>query len=456
MGSSASVALEKELEKPVDASDITSLEQGRNEVQRLRMLLAEAKNEEAKACGGHGQNFAASLSDLEITMDGCSFSKAYAGSYRPHQSRRTSISGGQWGISDILPLRSRGGLLAYDFVAALEAEGNHIDTDAALFIPVEELLLFGSFPSYDIAVARRLHTPGSVVISTSDRVLMVSHRWSTASHPDPEGVTFSIVSDFLKRRGRRMKWVWIDYSCVDTTVTHKDQDSFASILAVALLRSTDLLMVPRVTKKEGHWVSDLTDFTSRSWCQAEALICLVTGTDATLALHCSHSQGEEKASPDAIALTATGCTFFARTDWGADGGKTFFLAGERAAKGMSEPGPVSCWNVIRKEPKENVGVLASLVQTLQEEPLLASRLLCCRMSAEDIKSHPILCPTFGAMGTCSRESDQPLFLGLIFSVLLFLENLSGSTTAISYAEGKKTLQQSTEYLIKLSKEVDEK
>jgi len=447
--------------KPQDASDIDSFEEGKKEVQRLRQLLREHDAKQLTA-----DSSAASLSQLEVRLPSPRHRTRTPGG----MLRRGSKKANNLGLVDILMRRARGGHLAQDYIATVQANQDMVSClENVLLLPVDAVLEAGKLLSF--AEAAKHHVQAGTVVGTSERILFVSHRWYSLDHPDPLNLAYAMLVSFLKKRGRRLKWVWLDYSCLDnkravqqtgslgmidgTAVSpakspvgsNRNTEAFPSgkpnlerrrtmsyninlglhNLPVALLMATDVLMIPRIAHHEAWWVSDLEEFTGRGWAQVEALLCILTGTDATVALHASQA-GPGGENPSLETVANPNSTFFARADWGADGGKTFLLAGERAAKGMADCSEETKtrWSKIVKEPKDTLALFSEALAQVQNDPLLQLRVFSGRVHEGDLMSRPAVLTACRDVGLFGRESDRLAALRCSLAALLVLASATTS------------------------------
>jgi hypothetical protein len=103
--------------------------------------------------------------------------------------------------------------------------------------------------------------------TSRETTVFVSHRWATPAHPDPSGVHFSIIQDFLRRNPSMV--VWYDYSCLPQP-PFKDSERLLFRESVRNLNSLIML---------SQFISIITDdYETRAWCFYEwAISSLLTG-----------------------------------------------------------------------------------------------------------------------------------------------------------------------------------
>jgi len=151
----------------------------------------------------------------------------------------------------------------------------------------------GEFPHYDACKSNCWHINGENV-APGEKVLFVSHRWASDSHPDPDKKQFGILTKFLAHIREEFKYVWLDYACIcqargsELFWTHLDN------IPTAVWLSTHCLIIPKLEPLKHTWgplanqqiadASCLKDYLGRSWCIFESIACMLTNTSLFCAL----------------------------------------------------------------------------------------------------------------------------------------------------------------------------
>mmetsp|Transcript_19107 Transcript_19107/g.24718 ORF Transcript_19107/g.24718 Transcript_19107/m.24718 type:complete len:886 (-) Transcript_19107:111-2768(-) len=82
-----------------------------------------------------------------------------------------------------------------------------------MFLSRRDLITAGKIPCYAACVKNDILSPASMVEAT-DQVLFISHRWDGENELDPTGLSHRIIVDFLRKEGRRIRWIWCTYCCL--------------------------------------------------------------------------------------------------------------------------------------------------------------------------------------------------------------------------------------------------
>eukprot|EP00611_Tribonema_gayanum_P025466 TRINITY_DN5799_c0_g1_i1.p1 TRINITY_DN5799_c0_g1~~TRINITY_DN5799_c0_g1_i1.p1 ORF type:complete len:1475 (-),score=383.17 TRINITY_DN5799_c0_g1_i1:283-4707(-) len=151
----------------------------------------------------------------------------------------------------------------------------------------------------------------SLLIAGSDlpaeaRVLFVSHRWlehTSAGDKDTLGaeddepivvsadtgdnLNFNLIRLYLEEALVRYTHVWMDACCIDAERLHgPGGTSQVDSSLLALLRSSALLVVPRVITNNERTFSDLKDMTSRAWVRLEVALAISAGCETVITCLC--------------------------------------------------------------------------------------------------------------------------------------------------------------------------
>jgi len=140
-------------------------------------------------------------------------------------------------------------------------------------MPRESLSVGKPLPSFD-QVKDQLVAYDS--LDDLPKFVYVSHSWFTDDHADDEnGSKASILVRALKTM-RKVKYVWIDYSCLDQAKDEEIEKSLGIIQKITDLATRILILPLRVP---GQWlpggnsgvpVYDMSSFKSQAWCIFEA------------------------------------------------------------------------------------------------------------------------------------------------------------------------------------------
>jgi len=182
---------------------------------------------------------------------------------------------------------------AAKFVEATQNTVPNVSLSGVKLIEIKHIQEAGEIPHYDKCELNGWHKTADQV-KLGEKILFVSHRWGAVEIPDPEGMQYYILIDFLKTHKENFKYIWLDYACI---CQDKESVLFRIHLAnipTAVWIATHCVIIPQLrllpyinNPNCTVSVTDLSDYLGRAWCVLESCACLLTGTK----LFCSFQVG---------------------------------------------------------------------------------------------------------------------------------------------------------------------
>ncbi|CAM9249960.1 unnamed protein product, partial [Heterosigma akashiwo] len=192
-----------------------------------------------------------------------------------------------------------------DVFEAKASLGNpNMSTKNVVVVPRDRVLAWADgFPKFEDCRADEHMVAADLAGTPRARILFFSHRWQDASNnraDSPDNIQHGVLRLYLMSPdGQGITHVWIDLSCINQDRGTKDQPNPEGLreflikldnIGTAICCSAEVLVVPRLHQMEGapegHYYSDLKEYTSRGWCLYESSTALLMGCAVVLGLVC--------------------------------------------------------------------------------------------------------------------------------------------------------------------------
>jgi len=180
----------------------------------------------------------------------------------------------------------------------------NMSTKNVVVVPRDRVLAWADgFPKFEDCRADE-HVVAADLVGIPDvRVLFFSHRWQDAKNnqaDSSDNIQYAVLKLYLNSPdGQKITHVWIDLSCINQDRGTKDQPNPEGLkeffikldnIGTAICCSAEVLVVPRLHQMEGvpegHYYSDLQEYTGRGWCVFESATARLMSCEIRLGLVC--------------------------------------------------------------------------------------------------------------------------------------------------------------------------
>ncbi|CAM9248758.1 unnamed protein product [Heterosigma akashiwo] len=180
----------------------------------------------------------------------------------------------------------------------------NMSTKNVVVVPRGRVLAWADgFPKFEDCRADE-HVVAADLVGIPDvRVLFFSHRWQDAKNnqaDSSDNIQYAVLKLYLNSPdGQKITHVWIDLSCINQDRGTKDQPNPEGLkeffikldnIGTAICCSAEVLVVPRLHQMEGvpegHYYSDLQEYTGRGWCVFESATARLMSCEIRLGLVC--------------------------------------------------------------------------------------------------------------------------------------------------------------------------
>mmetsp|Transcript_23 Transcript_23/g.24 ORF Transcript_23/g.24 Transcript_23/m.24 type:complete len:476 (-) Transcript_23:110-1537(-) len=317
---------------------------------------------------------------------------------------------------------------SFSSYAAKHGKTTHAPLDELKLLPTAVLLETECIPSYKIC---RDFLVSAEKLKEEDRILFISHRWSSSSSPDPAGIHYNMVIKFLQDTSYlHFEYVWIDYACLNFSGFTKGDDSDKPYVirnvSTAILLSTDILILPALVESQPGVVStDLQEFLQRGWCRMEFLLSILSGSAVhiTFCVYQENFTSEEDGDfyfhwgegPEFIKKVGHEASMFFRDTFGYQPDLSFHENWVLAADSINESNNMLFWSMLVLQKAEGL-FDKSKIWTMNLSIVDAGR------SEWDPVLRVQANPFWAALqhvGNLDEEEDRFTLLNIYFVILLF-------------------------------------
>jgi len=294
-----------------------------------------------------------------------------------------------------------------------------------VLISKETVLKAGHIPSFSECEAKNWHWKASDT-NAVDKILFVSHSWSSSTDVDSCNRKYLLLDGFLKsQKGFDVGWVYIDYSCA---TQDKSSDLFQihrlNVLT-ALWRATDFLILPKFIDipclfKANQYLeaTNLKDYVFQPWCLLETLSAMLTRSR----VYCSFQIGK-----------STAFRPFDRPEGGSSSLgfhqaylDVWDLFMTQSREDMLEADRISLravWKVV--EPCRLLGLLIALAKTAAqgEATSLLQSVMTLSIGINDVEQDGSLSEIWQKLGSASVEEEKLIALNLLLFMVFYSMNI---------------------------------